>query len=73
MITFAIYTVFVFACGLAIGSTLVRDWLDMPRPRRMPCPTIPLARVLHTTDWRRLDQPTFRRRQIIDVTEQKAG
>jgi hypothetical protein len=60
------YTLFVLVSGVAIGATLVRDFLDgVWRKPRQPRPTIPLARVLHDTHWKQLDIATVKRRQQI--------
>lgn len=63
------YTLFVFVCGFALGATLVRDWLD-DRPSRLKRtrkPRLPLARVLTRAECERLEIPTVRRRQRIEV------
>lgn len=64
MIAFAIFTIFVFACGLAIGATHLRDFIDRPVRRAKPH-KIPLAVVLHRADAKRLALPTVQRRQAI--------
>lgn len=70
MLFFAIYTAIIFVCGVAIGATLFRDLLDglwiVPRKPR----PLPLARVLHDAQWKRLDLPTARRRQLIEVVRE---
>ncbi len=63
MIWFALYTAFLFAAGLVIGATLLRDLLDSPGPN-LP-PRIPLAVVLHRAEQRRLEPPAVKRRQRI--------
>ena len=63
--------IFALVCGIAIGATIVRDWLDglWFAPRRKTRPTIPLARALHDAQWRRLELPAIKRRQRMQVID----
>lgn len=58
---------FALACGITIGATLVRDWLDGIFSRQPKPTTLPLARVLTRAEERRLEIPTIKRRQRIEV------
>lgn len=57
MIAFVIYSVFVLVCGLVLGATLLRDWLDRPRCQpesELPRPWLEhMARLNTPAVWRR--------------------
>lgn len=61
--------IFVLVCGIAIGATVVRDWLDglvwwrAPAPKREP---LPRAWVASISD---LNTPTIKRRQRMQVID----
>lgn len=48
--------VLAYALGLVHGATFLRDLID--RPRRIAVPRA-------TAEWKRLDEPACRRRQLI--------
>lgn len=64
------FTLFVFGCGIAIGATIVSDWIDgvlrshATEPEPDPEPTIPSAWINHLAD---LNTPACKRRQRIEV------
>lgn len=69
---FLAFVAFVFACGATVGATILRDWLDRPRRKRLPkARPLPLAIHLDRAETRRLAIPAVWRQskplRIIDV------
>lgn len=63
MIAFFLYGLFMLACGLVLGATVFRDWLD--RPRRAPLPRMRMRVHLDRVEAKRLELPAIKRRQQI--------
>ncbi len=67
MIWIIALVVIAFVAGLAVGSTVVTDWLSSPK--RVKRPTLPLASVLSRAETRRLELPAVRRNRIPVVLD----
>ena len=65
MTLFVGFTTLVFACAYVLGALF-----GLPQfKRKPPKQTIPLANVVKTFDWQKLEVPAFKRRQKIGVID----
>ena len=64
MFFFAIALSVAFLCGSAFGATVLADYLARIKSQPAPRYIFPVASIVSTTDWKKLDIATaLRRRQ----------